>query len=112
MIFLSLTKHQKNVRIILGKAKMIIPTVQNTRTITDLREKALELLHQVNKSGPTFIFHRSKPKAVMLSIDEYAFLLEMLEDYLDSSKAKELEENPETGGLTLKEMAKKYQLSI
>lgn len=91
---------------------MIIPTAQNTKTITDLREKALELLKQVGKSGPTFILHRSKPKAVMLSIDEYVNLLEMLEDYMDSDKAKELEENPETGGFTLEEMAKKYKISI
>lgn len=91
---------------------MIIPTAQNIRTITDLREKALEMLEQTKKVGPTFIFHRSKPRAVMLSIDEYANILEMLEDYMDSSKAKELEENPETGGLTLEEMAKKYKISI
>ncbi len=91
---------------------MIIPTAQNTRTITDLRERALGLLRQVEKSGPTFIFHRSKPKAVMLSINEYANLLEMLEDYLDSLKAKELEENLEKGGLTLKKLASKYKIAI
>lgn len=91
---------------------MIIPTAQNTKTITDLRERALELLKQVGKSGPTFILHRSKPKAVILSIEEYANLLEMLEDYLDGLKAQELEENPEKGGLTLAELAKKYKITV
>lgn len=91
---------------------MIIPTVQNTKTITDLREKALELLKQVEKSGPTFILHHSIPKAVMLSIEEYANLLEMLEEYFDSLKAKELEDNPEKGGITLKELASKYKIAI
>lgn len=89
---------------------MIIPTDKNTKTITDLREKAVELLEQTKKSGPTFIFHRSKPKAVMLSIEEYSTLMEMLEDYFDSLKAQELEENPEKGGVNLEQLAKKYNL--
>lgn len=89
---------------------MIIPTDKNTKTITDLREKAIELLEQTKKSGPTFIFHHSKPKAVMLSIEEYSTLMEMLEDYFDSLKAQELEENPEKGGISLEQLTKKYNL--
>ena len=91
---------------------MIIPTIKNTKTITDLREKAVELLEQTKKSGPTFIFHRSKPKAVMLSIEEYSNMMEMLEDYFDSLKAKELEENPQKGGITLETLIKKYHRKI
>ncbi len=87
---------------------MIIPTAKNTKTITDLREKALEMLEQTKKSGPTFIFHHSKPKAVMLSIEEYSNMMEMLEDYFDSLKAKELEENPQRGGISLDQLIKKY----
>lgn len=89
---------------------MIIPTSKNTKTITDLREKAVELLEQTKKSGPTFIFHHSKPKAVMLSIEEYSTLMEMLEDYFDSLKAQEMEENPEKGGISLEQLTKKYNL--
>lgn len=91
---------------------MIIPTAKNTKTITDLREKAVELLEQAQKSGPTFIFLHSKPKAVMLSIKEYSNLMEMLEDYFDSLKAQELEENPQTGGITLDDLIKKYHVRI
>ena len=89
---------------------MLIPTSKNTKTITDLREKAVELLDQVQKEGPAYIFHRSKPKAVMLSVDEYFSLMELLEDYIDSLKAQELEANPEKGGISLKELAQKYNL--
>lgn len=89
---------------------MIMPTSKNTKTITDLREKAVELLEQTKKSGPTFIFHHSKPKAVMLSIDEYSNMMEMLEDYFDSLTAKELEENPQKGGTSLEQLSKKYNL--
>lgn len=91
---------------------MIIPTAKNTKTITDLREKALELLEQTKKLGPTFIFHHSKPKAVMLSIEEYSNMIAMLEDYFDSLKAKELEENPQRGGISLDQLIKKYNLNV
>jgi len=91
---------------------MIIPTAENTKTITDLREKAVELLEQIKSSGPTFIFHHSKPKAVMLSIEEYSNIMEMMEDYFDSLKAKELEESPEKGGITLAALIKKYNVAV
>lgn len=91
---------------------MIIPTSKNTKTITDLREKALEMLQQARKVGPTFILHRSKPKAVMLSIEEYSNMMEMLEDYFDSIKAKELEESNEKGGISLDQLIKKYNLNV
>lgn len=89
---------------------MLIPTTKNTKTITDLREKALQILNQLKKEGPTYIFHRSRPKAVMLSVEEYATLLETLEDYLDIITAKSLEERPEKGGISLEELARKYHL--
>ena len=91
---------------------MLIPTVKNTRTITDLREKALEMLEQTKKVGPTFIFHHSKPKAVMLSIEEYSNMVEMLEDYFDTLKAKTLEEEDEKGGISLEQLIKKYNLNV
>ncbi|MBI2596514.1 type II toxin-antitoxin system Phd/YefM family antitoxin [Candidatus Daviesbacteria bacterium] len=90
----------------------MIPNAQNTKSVTDLRERAIPLLNQLKKGGPTFIMHRNKPKAVMLSIDEYANLLDMVEDYFDNQTAKELEENREKGGITLEEMAKKYKLKL
>lgn len=91
---------------------MIIPTEKNIKTVTDLRENTMELLRQTKSSGPTIIFHHSKPMAVMLSIDEYSNMAEMLEDYLDTQEAKELEEHPEKGGVTLEEFAKEYKLKL
>lgn len=91
---------------------MLLPTDKNTKTITDLREKAVELLDQIDEIGPTFIFHHSKPKAVMLSIEEYSNLMEAIEDYQDSLIAKNLEENPEKGGINLVQLAKKYKLPV
>lgn len=91
---------------------MIIPTTKNTKTITDLRENAVEMLEQTRKGGPTFIFHHSKPKAVMLSIEEYSNMMEMLEDYFDAVKAKELEEEGGESGISLDQLIKKYNLNV
>jgi len=53
-----------------------------------MREDAKGLLDQVKKQGPTYIFYRSKPEGVLLSLAEYNRLIEMLEDYQDGQKAK------------------------
>ncbi|PJE68903.1 hypothetical protein COU96_02735 [Candidatus Shapirobacteria bacterium CG10_big_fil_rev_8_21_14_0_10_38_14] len=70
---------------------MIIPTEENTKTVTDLREDVVKILASLQKQkGPQFVFYRSKPKAVLLAIGEYQRLLELLEDYEDSLEASEV----------------------
>lgn len=91
---------------------MLIPTEKNTKTITDLRERAVQMLENTGKGGPTFILHRNKPKAVMLSIEEYSNMMEMLEDYFDALKAKEFEEQSEKKGISLEQLIKKYKLNV
>ena len=72
----------------------MIPTTDNVKTITDMREKALMLLRQVEKSqGPLYIFHRSQPKAVLLAIDQYKKIRDLLEDYFDSLKVAQYEKS-------------------
>ena len=70
----------------------MIPTARNIKTISDLRENATALLKQVqNLYEPLFILYRSKPQAVLLSLEEYQKLADMAEDYIDSLKAQEFE---------------------
>lgn len=70
----------------------MIPSSKNIRTISDMRENAKKLLQEAQTSyGPLFILYRSKPKAVLLNIDEYQKLADFAEDYLDSLKAQEFE---------------------
>lgn len=70
----------------------MIPTFSNTKTITDLRERALDLLDQVEKTDePVFVFHHSKPRAVIMSIEEFSKLKELIEDLEDSIFARNLE---------------------
>lgn len=67
-------------------------TRNNVKTISDMRESARELLKEVQKIyGPLFILYRSKPQAVLLSLEEYQKLADLAEDYLDSLKATEFE---------------------
>lgn len=71
---------------------MLMPTLQNTKTISDLRERPVELLKTLGASyGPLYIFYRSRPNAVMISLEAYQKLLDLAEDHLDSLKAEEYE---------------------
>jgi len=67
-------------------------TTKNTKTISDMRLNAPQLLDQVAKSQEAlYIFYKSRPKAVLLSLSKYQYLLDIFEDYLDSQEAKEFE---------------------
>ena len=65
-------------------------TATNTRTITDLRFKTKEVLAKAEE-GPVYLFHRSIPKGVIMSFEEYSNLVDQLEDYFLSLKAAEYE---------------------
>ena len=96
---------------------MMIPTADDIKTVTDLRENTLSLLALVQKKDrPTIIMHNNSPKAVMLSIDEYNNLMEAIEDYRDELEAIELEKQAKKATknelITLKDIAKKHRLKI
>lgn len=70
----------------------MIPSKDNIKTISDMRENARKLLREVQSSyGPLFILYRSRPQAVLLSLEEYQKLVDLAEDYIDSLKAQEFE---------------------
>jgi len=70
----------------------MIPTARNIKTISDMRENAKKLLEETKDSyGPLFILYRSKPQAVLISLDEYQKLADFAEDYKDSLKAQGFE---------------------
>lgn len=87
---------------------MLIPTSTNIKTVTDLRENTLNLLSEVKKRGHLYIFHRSHPKAVVMSMDEFIKLQTMLEDNADEKDAKQLTKEPRGKGVSLQDVAKKY----
>ena len=88
---------------------MLIPTSQNTKTITDLREDALGVLSDVDKLGLVYLFQHSDPRAVVLSLKEFTKLCELAEDRTDEQDAAELSLEDRGCGIDIKNVAKKYQ---
>jgi len=80
---------------------MLLPLPKNTKTITDLREDALNILNQIDEQKLFYIFYRSKPKAVLIDINEFSNIQELLEDYLDTKKAELLKKEPRGKGIPL-----------
>lgn len=66
----------------------------NVGTISDMRLNPKGLLKKAEEN-PVFMFYRSRPKAVLLSVDEYEKLQDIFEDYLDSLRIEEfMKEDP------------------
>ena len=94
---------------------MLIPTKTDIKTITDMRENALDLLKGVEKKKkPTIIFHHNSPKAILLSVGYYNQLMNLLEDYIDGELAKQLEKQPKKKEdyLPLEEVIKKLKIKL
>lgn len=92
---------------------MIIPSEDNVKTVTDMRQNPAGLLREVDREdGPKYIFYRSTPKAVLLNLESYQKLLDLAEDYLDSLTAQEYEkENKKNvGWLSTQKLKKRLGL--
>ncbi|OGG03842.1 hypothetical protein A2W14_04855 [Candidatus Gottesmanbacteria bacterium RBG_16_37_8] len=63
---------------------------QTISTISELRFKTKEVLKKV-KEAPVYLFHRSVPQGVILSLEKYQEMMEALEDYYLSLRAEEYE---------------------
>lgn len=67
------------------------------RTISDLRENPLEVLKSAEKLGePIYLFYRSRPKGVVLDLEKFNTLMELVEDYMDALKIKEVLEDKDS----------------
>lgn len=73
-----------------------------------MREDALGLLESVQKNGLAYIFHHSKPKAVLLNLDDFVALQDAKEDFEDYLTVQELKKEPRGKGIPLSVIAKKY----
>jgi prevent-host-death family protein len=69
---------------------MLIPTKDNFKTITEVREDTLGVLRDASSQGLVYVTHHSKPKAVLIDIDQFVRMQEMLEDYQDLQDARKL----------------------
>jgi PHD/YefM family antitoxin component YafN of YafNO toxin-antitoxin module len=91
---------------------MLIPTKQNIITVTDMRVNTLKLLEDVDRTGFRYIFQRSNPRAVILSISEYKDMLDRLEDKEDQLYAQKIEKLPKGKGINLEDVAQEYELKL
>lgn len=73
-----------------------------------MREDALGLLNSVQDNGLAYIFHRSKPKAVLLNIEEFALIQKIIEDYEDFMDVQQLKKEPIGKKVPLNVVMKKY----
>lgn len=69
---------------------MLIPTKYNTKTITEIREDTLGVLRDATAQGLVYVTHHSKPQAVLIDIDEFVAMQEMLEDYQDLQDVRKI----------------------
>jgi len=91
---------------------MLLPTKDTISTVTDLRVNTIELLNEVKKTGFKYVFNRSEPEAVLMSMKEYARLLERLEDVTDERLASTVAVLPKGKGDLLEDVAKEYGVEL
>jgi len=91
---------------------MFIPTIDNTRTVTDMRVNADGLLKEVEAKGMKYIFQKSKPMAVMMNMKLFKRVVEGFEDWMDQQRVYEIEKEPLGKGMSLEEVAKKYGVKL
>ncbi|MCA9372403.1 hypothetical protein KC726_05965 [Candidatus Woesebacteria bacterium] len=87
---------------------MLIPTKNNTKSITDLREDTLSVLRDADRLGHVYIFNRSDPTGVLLSVEEFTFFQEILEERQDMLDAMELEKEDRGDGIPIEEIKKEF----
>lgn len=61
-------------------------TKDNIIPISKMRTDTKAVLKKLKSHQPLYLFSRSAPQAVLLGIDDYAALQEMIEDYEDTQE--------------------------
>ena len=61
-------------------------TLNNTFSVTDLRQKTTKVLKEVKDIGFAYLLNRSKTEAALVDIDYLTALQEAYEDYLDTKE--------------------------
>ncbi|KKU78665.1 MAG: hypothetical protein UY06_C0043G0004 [Candidatus Amesbacteria bacterium GW2011_GWA2_47_70] len=86
---------------------------QSIKSFTDLRTDPAGVTQLAIDSGPIYILNRNRPISVLLDVAQYEQLIEELQDARDSHwLAKKENYFNKAKGLTSKQIAEKYHLSI
>ena len=67
---------------------------QTIKSLTDLRLNPKNILKLAEEEGAVYILDRSKPKGVVLSLEKYDEMVDLIDDYLDGLEMAEFEKKP------------------
>jgi len=70
---------------------MYLLTKKNIATVTDLRTRTIQLLKEVEKSGAKYVFQRSDPKAVLMSMERFEELM-LIKEQVEALSSKNYKE--------------------
>lgn len=63
-------------------------TLNNTFSVTDLRQKTTKILKEIKETGFAYVLNRSKTEAALVDIDYLTALQEAYEDQVDIKEFK------------------------
>jgi prevent-host-death family protein len=87
--------------------------LKNIATVTDLRERTIEVLEEVKKSEePVVVFKRNKPQAVIINIKKFDEILDRLEDLYDNYLADKVAKEPVKKKIPIEEVAKEWGIKL
>lgn len=59
------------------------------KSITDLRANPLLISQMASDTGPVYILNRNKPVSILMGVEEYENMLDLLSDAKDAVEIKE-----------------------
>ena len=80
-------------------------TLNNTFSVTDLRQKTTKVLKEVKDTGFAYLLNRSKTQAALVDIDYLTALQEAYEDQVDTA---EFDKTIKLKRISLQAYKKKY----
>lgn len=73
------------------------------KSITDLRANPLLISQMASDTGPVYILNRNKPVSILMGVEQYEEMLNLLQDSKDADEIKELKKITKSSDLTTHE---------
>ena len=67
---------------------------QTIKSLTDLRSNPLNVIKLAQQEGAVYILNRTRPTSVLLSLEKYDEMVDLIDDYLDGIWMAEQEKKP------------------
>lgn len=73
------------------------------KSITDLRANPLLISQMASDTGPVYILNRNKPVSILMGVEQYEEMLNLIQDSKDAEEIKELKKTTKSSDLTTHE---------